>query len=148
MVNMPVELMFIVDPDMFIIVVAPPIPMVFTPVVPVPILIVPIRLVPVPIFSVSWDVVSLVAMLMVEPESLVPVAMFNTDVLVAFPENALIVPPLRSPLAMLNVDPLVATVGPNEMVPPLIVVPRLSVPVSVGFILIDDEVDDVPRLMV
>jgi hypothetical protein len=49
---------------------------------------------------------------------------------------------------ILNVDALVATVGPNEMVPPLIVVPRLSVPVSVGFILIDDEVDDVPIVIV
>jgi hypothetical protein len=33
-------------------------------------------------------------MLMVELASLVPVAMFNMEPLVAFPENALIVPPL------------------------------------------------------
>jgi hypothetical protein len=141
----PVTLILIVDPHMFIVVFVPPIVTVFVPVFPVPILIVPVRLAPVPILSVSADDV-LFAILMAEPESLVPVAMFNTDVLLAFPENALIVPPVRSPLAILN-DPLDVVAGPRLSMPPLIVVPRLSVPPGVGFIFIN-EVDDVPRLIV
>ena len=107
-------------PTTFTVVSDPPSPMVFVPVEPVPMLMGPVRSGPVPMLSISSELV-LLAILISDPAVLEPVAMFNRELLVAFPENAFVVAPLGSPVPRLKTPPFLAPViifavsGPYEL---------------------------------
>lgn len=89
----------------FATVIAPFRPMVVVPVElePAPILIGPVRPLPLPMLSVSADDV-LFAILMVDVESLVPLAMFNIELFVEFPFKKCVVALLKIPLKAFVVE--------------------------------------------